>query len=223
MPDGDRFERRLRGKFWAVSYRLTCGGHDLAIIADRLTKACAAAIRDGMPDHVDIIRRVVEKIKLALWLEAQAQKGDLFQSDNFLYLIRELNELPMDGAFDLKEYLCDAAKSTFVHLRKEKQAIERREVSECFAEFMVKKLVEGRFLDHVQEGVMEKTSRQKLEQEQWKTRLFEELAQSARQMIGGIVQDKDRVVVRAPKTKIKRKETTLELLNQPMRVSLGGK
>ena len=45
MPDGDRFERTLHGKWWRKAYRQACAGESFQMLGDTLMKAAADALR----------------------------------------------------------------------------------------------------------------------------------------------------------------------------------
>ena len=45
MPDGDKFERKLRGKGWRGVYRLGCSSAPIEAVADRVMGAVASVFR----------------------------------------------------------------------------------------------------------------------------------------------------------------------------------
>ena len=45
MPDGDRFERALRGP-WRFPYRIAAGGASAALVAEKLTSSCRGLLTE---------------------------------------------------------------------------------------------------------------------------------------------------------------------------------
>lgn len=63
MPDGDRFERRLRGKGWRAVYRLGCSGAPINAIADKVMGAVANVFRT---ESIECISKIFATLLEAL-------------------------------------------------------------------------------------------------------------------------------------------------------------
>ena len=100
MPDGDKFERRLRGKGWAKAYRLSCSNDSLNPIVDQLMAACASSLRNGLQDSDTLLQKVGKALCEALRLESQAKRTGLtsYKDMAFLHLDRNLDDLIEAGA-----------------------------------------------------------------------------------------------------------------------------
>lgn len=218
MPDGDKFTRRLRGKGWHRIYRLACSNESPSLLADEMMKACAAAIRDGIP----ILRlpQTTEEICSALQLESEMKELESASLRDFAYLSLSdnMSNSTSSGDFDLLQSLADSAKSVFLELRQSCDTATEKQVVERLATVFVERVVQTRFLARVRDGIMEKCQRSVPDQISWEQDLRQKLIAPAKKMLTGVLRSSTKAQVRAPKRSTPRRETTLEMLNQGLPV-----
>src|SRR6266403_564729 len=69
MPDGDRFERKLRGKGWRSVYRLGCSSAPVEAVVDKIMSAAAHLFRS---QDTKVVREVFQELQDASQLRAKA-------------------------------------------------------------------------------------------------------------------------------------------------------
>ena len=79
MPDGDRFERKLRGKGWRSVYRLGCSGAPINAVADRVMGAVANVFRtesiEGISRIFTELLEALDPLRNPLFKEALSQQA----------------------------------------------------------------------------------------------------------------------------------------------------
>ena len=223
MPDGDKFERQLRGKGWRSIYRLSCNSDlngSLTPIVDQMMMACAAALRDGLQDSNILLQKIGNAVCEALRLESKAKKTGLasYRDLAYLHLSRNLDNLNGSGAFDLVQSLKTTAQSVFLKSRQLCDTISDKQVLEKLAETTIERVVETRFLAPVREGIMETQQHSIEEQTAWEQRLKMELSGPAKKMLVRVFRSKVPTSIRAPKRLTPRMKMSLESLNQGLKV-----
>ena len=223
MPDGDKFERRLRGKGWRRVYRLSCGEDSegsMSLIVDEMIGACAAALRDGIQDSHTVLQNIKSAVCEALKLESKAKKTGLASYNDlaYLHLSRNIESLGNNGDFDMMQCLKTMARSVFLEFRQRCDSISDKQVTDRLAEATVERIIETRFLAPAREGVMKKRKRSMEEQNFWEQSLKEKLSNPARKMLVRIIRSKRRVSIRAPKKLTPRIKMSLDSLNQGLKV-----
>ncbi len=218
MPDGDKFSRRLRGKGWHRVYRLACRNESQSLIADEMMKACAAAIRGGVP--ISQLPQTTEEICSALQLESEMKELESASLRDVAYLTLSdnLSNSTSSGDFDLQQSLADSARRVFLELRQSCDTATEKQVAERLAAVFVERVVQTRFLARVRDGIMEQCQRSIPDQISWEQELRQKLISPAKKMLAGVLRPSAKATVRAPNRSTPRRETTLEMLNQGLPV-----
>src|SRR5690349_20454709 len=119
MPDGDRFQRTLRGKGWAKAYSLACGNQPLENISDRLKKALANALRG--PLDCRSLSKIKEAIHTSVIEKAQGGRlnfEDQPLADPFRMLTDLLDEIVAEDSHAIStELAAKAAKTVYLSLQ----------------------------------------------------------------------------------------------------------
>jgi hypothetical protein len=160
MPDGDKFERRLRGKGWRKAYRLACGNGEFNELVRAVHDATDYALKDGLE---------CPKLEEIIGLVHKALRNPLFASfdsvDRQYELAQQLEALAGSQlSYPGTRLAIDAAKFVFAEIDSQRQAVTIEQVRKRISEKFKERVIDSQFLARVREGVQEKTGRNNLEQ-----------------------------------------------------------
>ena len=218
MPDGDRFEWRLRGKGWRRVYRLQCSGADDALVADHAIKSVAAYLRT----HTDTSYRGFLN---ALTDALSAPTFDSFPPESGLSGATGLTthletEVVAHKHSEAAQLAQRAAWKTFLRLDSERQTLTRERIAETFAGEFTFEITERRCLGVMREQVIEKTNRT-LEDQVAKEASLKECIRSAGQQFGKQLDSEKPVEdVRAPRKSVATRDFTVDDLNKPLNINV---
>jgi len=183
-----------------------------------MMKACAAAIRDGVP--ISLFPQATEEICSALQLESEMKElgATSFRDFAYLTLSDSLSDSTSTGDFDLLQSLADSARSVFLELRQSCSTATEKQVVDRLAAVFVERVIKTRFLARVRDGIMEQCQRSVQDQISWEQELRQKLIGPAKKMLVGVLRSSAKATVRAPKRSTPRRETTLDMLNQGLPV-----
>lgn len=216
MPDGDRFERKLRGKGWRSVYRLGCSSAPINAVADKVMGAAVHVLRT---ESIECVRGCYMELREA----ARRLEPPLFREsashDAFDQLNSGVEALQADEGFSENARLAaDAARRTFNEVDQPGEIPGDDALAQRFTTNFVSALTERRCLSPVRDGVMQSSGRTKEEQANWEAELKRSIAQPcgplSKSLLGG---DRARST-RAPGRLFKPAPVTLETLNQPLPV-----
>jgi hypothetical protein len=168
MPDGDKFERRLRGKGWRRAYRLACGNGEFNELVRAVYDATENALKNGLE---------CPKLEEIIGLVHKGLRNPLFASfdsvDREYELAQQLEVLAASQlSYPGTRLAVDAAKFVFAEIDFQRQAVTieqvRRQISEKFKE----RVIVSQFLARVYDGIQDKSGRNKSEHFAWEERLI---------------------------------------------------
>jgi len=215
MPDGDRFERKLRGKGWRNVYRLGCNAAPTEAVVDKIMGAVANVFRTEANQSIrDICTKLEEAINLlesTLFRESVSQNVFDQLSFNVQAVVAEegYSELPRLGQ--------RAALRTFNEIEGSRQVPSGDVIRQHFTRNLVWELSERRCLSAVRDGIMESTGRDKGSQLIWEAELRKSILEPCAALSKSLLSEDRSRVIRAPKRLFQSKPTTLETLRQPLR------
>jgi hypothetical protein len=110
-----------------------------------MMKACAAAIRDGVP--ISLFPQATEEICSALQLESEMKElgATSFRDFAYLTLSDSLSDSTSTGDFDLLQSLADSARSVFLELRQSCSTATEKQVVDRLAAVFVERVIKTRF------------------------------------------------------------------------------
>jgi len=165
MPDGDRFERRLRGKGWRSVYRLRCSGAPINAVADRVMGAVAHAFRtestDGTQRIFSALRKALDVLRNPLFREALSQRAFRDLTSNIQALVAS------EGFPEMCRLSEDAALRTFCEFDGAGEGASEDAIAQRFTKNLVRGLAERRCLGAVRDGIMEMSGRSNEAQLRW--------------------------------------------------------
>lgn len=220
MPDGDRFQRTLRGKGWAKAYRLACSNQSLDLICDRLKKAVAEALRGPLACHS--LAKIREAVHTALIEKAQGGRlnfEDQPLADPFRMLTDLLDDIVAEDSHALStELAAKAARSVYLRLQRDCEKVTSGQIQEQLSREYGEWVVRHQFLARVREGIALKNDRTPEEQMAWEDGLFSSLAEDLRKTVDQLYQSDRKVAVRAPRRRTPQRKMTIEELHQGIAV-----
>lgn len=214
MPDGDRFERKLRGKGWRNVYRLGCSGAPIEAVVDRIMRATAHLFRN---EPIQCVRELYGELDRAV----SVLNNGLFRAEISPQLFDQLSStseaiVADEGHSELSRVAQRAALRTFNEIEQSRQGSSDDTRKQLFTRNLVSELSERRCLSAVRDGIMESSGRDRERQMQWEAGIRKSLLEPCRGLSGSLLGDNDSRSIRAPRRLFKPKATTLETLNEPL-------
>jgi hypothetical protein len=151
MPDGDRFERRLRGKGWRSVYRLGCSGASTNAVADRVMGVVANVFRT---ESIEGVRKIFAELQEALDVLGNPLFRETLSQRAFRDLSSNIQALVGGEGFpEMSRLSEDAALRTFCELDGAGEGASEEAIAQRFAENLVWGLTERRCLSAVRDGM----------------------------------------------------------------------
>jgi hypothetical protein len=164
MPDGDRFERALRGP-WRFPYRIAAAGASPELVADKLAASCLGLLTE---EGVDCARKTLSALDAAL---AQSSMPLFFgepQSSAFQRLVRGLESIAAEHGFDDFAQGCGrAASRCFIQLEESHQHVDNEQLEQIFAREVMGEIVGRNFFPIVRDRLVKNTGRDAVAQRAW--------------------------------------------------------
>jgi len=215
MPDGDRFERRLRGKGWRAVYHLGCSSAPVEAVVDKIMGAVAHLFR---AENTKIVRDIYQELQDASQLLVTARLREGVSEQAFEQLISATATLKDDvGCSELARFADRAAQRTFIEAEKSGERWDDATLKQHFTQNLIWGLAERRCLSVTREGIMESAKRDQASQLAWESKVRDVLLGPSRTMSKSLLTQIN-ALIRAPKRLFQPKAVTIETLNQSLPV-----
>jgi hypothetical protein len=226
MAEGDKFERKLRGKGWPIAYRLAKGGAPIKMVVDALITASTRGLNNELT--CPKLSEVFNTLYRALVAQWQRRHLNLFPTSGpppYEFLSSALERLEAEELGSVSTRLASsAALVVYTDLESSSQPLSSSQVMNCFSELFISRVVDNRWLSIVRDGIVAGTERVPAAQVEWENELFQTLSKQANSLISRMVKpDGTQAVARAPRRLTPRRKATKDLLHQPLRVIGGAK
>lgn len=216
MPDGDRFERRLREKGWRTVYRLGCSGASVEAVAGRVLRAAAHFLRGTQTDCVSVIH---EKLLGCLQHCEAPLFRELVSRQAFEQLSRGVEDVTRaEGYSEISRLAAKAALRTFKEIESRRRSADEQNVKKLFTRNLVWGLAERRCLSATREEIIQKTERSTLEQQDWEANLRESILDPCSQLADTLLSEARSRAIRAPQRLFKPAPVTLQTLHELLEV-----
>lgn len=213
MPDGDYFERKLRGKGWRKVYRLGCSLAPTDAVVDKIMGAVAHIFRT---ESTDGVRQIYTHLQSAI----DNPLRQLYPQQVYDGLISDIQAAAViDGYSELCRVAECAALQTFNELDKSIQSPSEDVIKQQFTGNLVWKLTERRCLGPVRDGIMQGSGRNKGAQLSWEIELRNRILKPSASLSKSLLAEDSNSFVRAPKRLYKPMPMTLDTLYQPLQTS----
>jgi hypothetical protein len=213
MPDGDKFERRLRGRGWAKAYRLAVGNAEWPFLTDSLVTATAYALRDQIscPFLPDVSAVLCDAFQVLGNSRDGSGKLEAFEQ-----LCHNLDDIEARVPNCVGTQLAaQSALKVFAEQSRQEDFPLGEQILDRLGETFVWDLIDNQWLSPVRDGIAEKNNRSLEEQTRWEQNLKDNLKTQARKLFQNALKADNAKAVRAPKrTATSRPLETL--LNEPL-------
>lgn len=220
MPDGDKFERSLRGKGWRKAYRQACDGAPFHMLRDTLIGAAAAALRGPLACRT--LTSIWDAVYHALREKARAGEldfGDKTLADPYRMLSDLLTDIVSeDGNSVSAQLAAKAGQSIYIELEQDCRTVTAKQVQDSLAEAFGEWVIRHQWLARVREGLALKNNRTADGQMAWEEDSLRQLSEPLRKMIGPMFRTDRKVTVRAPRRATPQRKMTIEELHKGIAV-----
>ena len=169
MPDGDRFERALRGP-WRFPYRIAAGGATPERVADKLSGSCLSMLSD---DVTLCARKMLSALDAAFVQNSMPLFFGEPQNTAFRRLVRGLDVIAAEHHFDELAQSCGrAASRCFLGLEREPYVSDEG-IEQRFARELIREFIGRNFFPIVRERISENTGRDSAAQQTWEDRVMQ--------------------------------------------------
>lgn len=220
MPDGDRFEKTLHGKWWRKAYRQACVGESFQMLGETLMSAAADALRRQLA--CTSLAKIRDAVYQALREKARAGQlnfGDQPLANPFCMLTDLLSEIVSEDGKSLSTQLAaKVAQSVYLELQRDCRTVSAAQVQERLSEAFGWQVIRNQWLAKGREGVMLKSGRTFDDQMVWEDGLAAHLAAPLRKMIDRMFSTDGKISVRAPRRSTPQRKMTIEELHQGIAV-----
>jgi hypothetical protein len=215
MPDGDRFERRLRGKGWRAVYHLGCSSAPVEAVVDKIMSAAAHLFRS---EDTKVVRDIFQELQDASELLTTQRLREGVSEQAFDQLASATTVLKEDAnCSELARFADRAALRTFNEIERSGERWDDDGLRQHFTRNLIWELGERRCLSVTREGIMESTKRDQDAQLGWESKVREVLLGPSGAMSKSLLTQIN-AFIRAPKRLFQTKPVTIETLNQPLPV-----
>jgi hypothetical protein len=219
MPDGDKFERKLRGKGWRKAYREACNpSSSHTLIADFLMTGLSHALNNEMA--CPVLTEIRDAVQQALVDQADLpNRLDLDRVDPFYALDIKLAEIQASQTGSISTHLAiKAAQNTFIDLEADCDSVAAQQVQDRFSEFWARKLIGYQWLDRVRDGIEANSGRSVAEQMTWEDELLTTTAEQFKKMLESHFRSKGQARLRAPRRLTPKRKMTIDELQRGLKV-----
>jgi len=215
MPDGDKFERRLRGRGWAKAYRLAGGSAEWSVLTDSLITAAAHALRNQTqsPSLSEVASALRESLSFRAPDDSRSSPGIV---EAFEQLCNTLDDIEArDRNYVGTQIAIRAAEKVFAEQSRQTVAPEREQIVQRFGEVFIWDLVDQQWLSRVREGICEKNNCTVEQQAAWEEQLKGNVKLQARKLFRSAMSAENVKSVRAPKRTTPAQPLEVQL-NEPL-------
>lgn len=215
MPDGDRFERRLRGKGWRAVYHLGCCSAPAEAVVDKIMGAAAHLFRS---EDAKVVRDIYHELQGVYQLLRTNRLREGVSEQAFDQLASATTVLKEDAnCSELARFADRAALRTFNEIERSRERWDDDALAQHFTRNLIWELGERRCLSVTREGIMESTKRDHGAQLAWESKVREVLLGPSGAMSKSLLAQIN-ALIRAPKRLFQPKPVSIDMLTQPLPV-----
>lgn len=172
MPDGDRFERALRGP-WRFPYRIAAGGASPELVAEKLGSSCIGLID---AESISCARKTLAALDAAIAQSSMPLFFGELQSSAFQRLLRGLDTIAAEHNFeDFAQGCGRAASRCFFKLEQSNHHVGDDQLEKMLAQEIIQEVVGRNFFPIVRDRLAENTGRDTAAQQGWEGEVMRSL------------------------------------------------
>lgn len=215
MPDGDRFERSLRGGGWRSAYKIAAGGGTAQRVAEKLIGACSSLIDS---ENSECVHRQIAALHNALEPRNMPLFPELMVEPRFERLARDIDEISSDYGFSEFPQMCGRAATRCFIERENESRPSLAELEKRFAKHLIADMLNRYFFPSVREGIALNAGRDAETQLGWESAVLGGLENLVEGFARSLMTGRRTRVVRAADAQSSIKPFDLDRLNEPLRV-----
>jgi hypothetical protein len=215
MPDGDRFERLLRGGGWRSAYKIAAGGGTEQRVVEKLGTACLTLIN---AQNSECARKMMSALDSALLSDSMPLFPTYADNASFEAFQRNIDDISAEQGYGDFAQLCGRAAGRCFIENEHSARAPIAEVEKMFAKELISELVNRNFFHAVRDGISLNAGREPAAQRQWESRIVEGLASVADVFAKSLMTGRRMRIVRTETAVPSTEVFNIERLNEPLRV-----
>ena len=218
MPDGDRFEWRLRGKKWRTVFRLLSSSTDERLVAGEALKAVTAYLRTNADTPYSTMIDAVHESLSAPQLPILPPESGLSGATG---LMLRLDAIVRANQYSEAAQLAHrSAAKVFMRLDGERDHLTRKAVAAEFAGEMCCEITERRCIGVMRDQIMERANHSLAEQASSEMSLQQCIRQMGKDLGRQLVVGQDLTKLHAPKRPHTGKQFSESDLHKPLAINM---
>jgi len=215
MPDGDRFERSLRGGGWRSAYRIAAGGGTIIRVAEKLVGACSSLIDS---ENSECAIRQMAVLNAALEPRTMPLFRDIGDEHRFESFARDVDGICGDFGFGEFAQICGRAiTKCFIALENEPRPASA-ELEKAFSRELISDMLNRYFFPAVRDGIALNAGRDTASQLEWERSVVKSLGGVADGFARSLMTGRRSRLTRTPNLEDSKHGFDLTRLNEPLRV-----
>jgi hypothetical protein len=214
MPDGDRFERVLRGAGWRRAYRISIEGSSTEALCSSVNTATAAKLRTMAPVYLNKIPQIIRRFLM----QGLAPGNLTTTSSRFTDLTRAIKELEsQESDFVSTQLALKAAQAVFIESGQGCGSMSSLDIEGDFSQQLVEWTIRHDFFAPAREGIALGNKRSTSQQQEWERGILSTLAPDSRKMLKPVLRSAEGSI-KAPRRTTPQRRMTIEELNKGLTV-----
>lgn len=215
MPDGDRFERTLRGGGWRSAHKIAAAGGADERVAEKLLGACGSLIDS---ENSACAVRHMAALQDALKPTTMPMFDSIGPQFPFENLMRELDEIASDYRFGTFAQLCSRTASRCFLEQEDKSPLTGSVLERNFAAKLIEDVLNSNFFASTRDGLALNTGRDAATQLAWERRISALLAPFVENFAKCLKTGRSSRALRIPELHGANRPFDIGRLNEPLRV-----
>jgi hypothetical protein len=215
VPDGDRFERSLRGGGWRSAYRIAAGGGTVLRVTEKLVGACLSLIDS---EHSECAHKAMGALTSALEPQTMPLFQGLIEENRFERLTQDMDDISGDYRFGEFSQHCSRAVSRCFIMQEHSALLPLADIERLFARELIMDMVNRNFFPAVREGIALNAGRDLAAQLAWEHTILDNLGSLVEGFARSLMSGRRMRVVRSRSVEGNGKPFNLQRLNEPLRV-----
>jgi hypothetical protein len=215
VPDGDRFERSLRGGGWRSAYRIAAGGGTVLRVTEKLVGACLSLIDS---EHSECAHKAMGALTSALEPRTMPLFQGSVEENSFERLTQDMDDISGDYRFGEFSQHCSRAVSRCFIAQEHSARLPLADIERLFARELITDIVSRNFFPAVRESIALNAGRDLVAQLAWEHTILDNLGGLVEGFARSLMSGRRMRVVRSRPVEGNGKPFNLQRLNEPLRV-----
>jgi hypothetical protein len=215
MPDGDRFERSLRGGGWRSAYRIAAGGGTILRVTEKLVGACSSLIDS---ENSECALRQMAVLSSALEPRTMPLFRDIADEHRFESFSRDVDGICGDFRFGEFAQICGRAITRCFIAFENQPRPANAELERVFSRELISDMLNRYFFPAVRDGIALNAGRDTARQLEWERTVLSSLGGVVDGFARSLMTGRRARLTRTPDLNASKQGFDLARLNEPLRV-----